>query len=107
MSDYNGWKNYETWSLFTVLSNDESIIDFFQNLKAKILAENDNKEEAIIKMRKYLEEQFKNVVESLTITSTEETIATKQGFLEAYEHILEAALKDVDYHELAETIINF
>jgi hypothetical protein len=36
MSDYNGWTNWETWNLYTWLSNDESTYYHARKAKSKM-----------------------------------------------------------------------
>jgi hypothetical protein len=56
MSEYNGWKNYETWAVFTWLSNDQDTY----NHAVEIVRQEDADETPYpnVKLREFVEELF-------------------------------------------------
>ena len=95
---YNGWANYETWVTKLWMDNDEGSYHYWQEQTQECL---DN--------AKQLEEYF-TVKEKATLLLSdqlksmhEENTPTVTG---VYADLLNAALSEVDWHEIAEAVID-
>lgn len=95
MSDgYNGWKNYETWNVNLWLESDEGTYEYTRELTRDVLAEHEDDEDYVTvgalaeRLREYVDELPE--VESVT---GQATLASD---------LLQAALSEVDWYEIAE-----
>jgi len=90
-AEYNGWSNYETWSVNLWINNDQDSLNYWNKVTEFCYSEKQNPEgsyiEAVYKLSNYLEEQFN---EGTPIT---------EGL---YGQLLGGALSVVDWREIAE-----
>jgi hypothetical protein len=95
MSDYNGWKNYETWLVKLWLDNDEGIQQWLEDNSIESLqnAIDINDE---IRTDASLELSFR------IKAYIEENIPSIKGI---YSDLLNLALSEVDYREIADTVL--
>lgn len=89
---YNGWKNYETWAVYTWLTNEEGSERAVRE-KADEFLEGDGNEDAAARE---LAEWLKEDLESGVPEETDNTV---------YGDLLGAALSEVDWYELAEAFL--
>lgn len=86
---YNGWKNYETWAVISWLENDHLTYDIYNE---------------------WLEYEYKdNQDHTRTLADTiKEWIQQNNPLNNAslYTDLLNAALSEVDYYEIAEFLLN-
>lgn len=92
---YNGWSNYETWNLALWLGNEEGSYTYWQERTQSAYDdtdENDTRDARIESAAQTLADELKTDIEDGTPTVT--------GF---YADILNAALSEVNYYEIAES----
>lgn len=95
MSDktYNGWSNYETWNVALWMDNDPSTYEHWRERAQDFVDEKGSK--ALAESDAY---QLGDEIEA----SHEEAAPELQG---CYADILSAALREVDWREIAEHLI--
>ena len=90
-AEYNGWSNYETWSVNLWINNDQDSLNYWNKVTEFCYSAKQNPEgsyiEAVYKLSDYLREQFN---EGTPIT---------EGL---YGQLLGGALSVVDWREIAE-----
>ena len=107
MSDeqgYNGWKNYETWSVALIVDNDERTYSQRQNIVRLALMEAraDDQPESWTpdEHRRYrVADAIKDWVE--WAAEIEHDVAESQPFSFLWSQLISAALSEVDWDELA------
>jgi hypothetical protein len=91
MSDYNGWKNYQTWAVNLWLTNEQAASEFWDEQTANALVfaigNGDDKAEAATALAEQIESEL------------EENRPEVTGL---YADLLTSALGHVDYREIAE-----
>ena len=98
-ADYNGWKNYETWAVALHLDNDEGtqnmVRDWVKDLRSQ---ESEQVKEGIWTAEEALEFNLADQIKDFI----EEQRPEVEGL---YHDLLDAALSEVDWHEVAEHYI--
>ena len=89
--EYNGWTNYETWNCKLWIDNDERMQEYWEGEAKEYARMEDDKETAI------------GLLADMLQTHYEETSPEVTGF---YADILNAALREVNWHEIASSIID-
>lgn len=84
---YNGYKNFQTWSIFAYISNEESVYFHYQAV-LKELGTDDKAAELAEVLRHDFKEELPEDIKS------------------PYNKILEAALEDVDFIEVAKAFLD-
>ena len=88
---YNGWSNYETWNVALWMDNDEGSYLYWKEQAVDALSQNDNeKDDAASDLARLLKDEH------------EENTPTVTG---CYADLLNAALSEVDWYEIAEHLI--
>jgi len=94
---YNGWANYETWVVKLWMDNEQGSQEFFREMTKEVIANprQGNKvltdaEYALIDLADALKEHFED--------NTPETVGI-------YADLLNAALSEVDWREIAEALL--
>ena len=101
---YNGWKNYETWNIKLWLDNDHPSYDLYHEWL------NDAKEAAIIEDKENhsefltIEDHTKRILADKIKEYTEENNPLNDT-ANVYTDLLNSALSEVDYYEIAENIM--
>jgi hypothetical protein len=107
MSDnkaYNGWSNYETWVVKLWMDNSEGDYNYWQEqteetIKASFDAENDTwKDEAINNLENQLSDFHDSAKDELLG-------AYAGGACNVFHDLLNAAMSEVDWREIAESMI--
>lgn len=83
---YNGYKNFQTWSIFAYISNEESVYFHYQAVLKEL--ETDDKTAEFARILQY---DFTDLPEDIK---------------SPYNKILEAALEDVDFLEVAKAFMD-
>ncbi len=91
---YNGWSNYETWNLALWIDNDHSLYSMRSEEVERIVAANDDRDDAERKVAAWLE----SIVDDGLLGEM-----PANGFL---ADILTMALREVDYREIADTYVS-
>ena len=106
MTKYNGWSNYETWNFKLWLDNDEDlhnyIIGEIKKIKAIGTSHIHEVSEASNFLRSYIEDNVPNLNVSTRSQSVHGLMSDKNGF---YNDILNAALRDINTYEIAESYL--
>lgn len=94
---YNGWSNYETWCVGLWLDNEESAYEYWRE-RAQQIVDHPPKPEYEWQTGNRLivwalAEEMKDIVEDMKPLTSEASM---------YSDLLNAALSEVDWHELAE-----
>jgi hypothetical protein len=96
MADYNGWKNYETWNVNLWIDNEQGSQEWLRENAIECLQNaidedsNEPKLDASIALADRIEEMIEEFVPEVT------------GL---YADLLNAALREVDYREIAEAAL--
>ena len=105
MMKYNGWTNYETWNFKLWLDNDQDLHNYIigEIKKIKALPDKDNKVNEVSNfLRSYIEDNVPNLNVSTRSQSVHGSMSDKNGF---YNDILNAALKDINTYEIAQSYL--
>ena len=105
MTKYNGWSNYETWNFKLWLDNDEDLHNYIigEIKKIKAFPNKDNKAYEVSNfLRSYIEDNVPNLNVSTRSQSVHGSMSDKNGF---YDDILNAALRDINTYEIAESYL--
>lgn len=90
--EYNGWWNYETWVVKLWMDNDSGACDYWAEKAKAALEECDlDADEAVCELARAIQEEH------------EENTPTVTG---AFADLLNAALSEVNWHEIAEHLID-
>ena len=106
MTRYNGWSNYETWNFKLWLDNDQDVHNYIIGEIKKIKASPDNGQNVTFEtanfLRSYIDDNMPNLNISTRSQSVHGLMADKNGF---YSDILNAALRDINTYEIAESYL--
>ena len=87
MTDYNGWSNYETWNVKLWLDNDEGIYNEVLSWAKEVKGTKDPEVKLADRIKDYIEENAPELGSS------------------CYADLLNASLGEVNYYEIAESIL--
>lgn len=93
---YNGWTNYETWNVKLWMDNDEGSYHYWQGVTQEIIDNNKDDEELD------KDKAIRELADRLQ-ADHEENTPTVTG---VYADLLNAALSEVDWYEIAESLID-
>ena len=106
MSKYNGWSNYETWNFKLWLDNDQDVYNYIIGEIKKIKTSPDNGQNVTFEtanfLRSYIDDNMPNLNVSTRSQSVLGSMCDKNGF---YGDILNAALRDINTYEIAESYL--
>ena len=106
MTKYNGWTNYETWNFKLWLDNDEDLHNYIigEIKKIKTIGTSHIHEVSEVSnfLRSYIEDNVPNLNVSTRSQSVHGLMSDKNGF---YNDILNAALRDINTYEIAESYL--
>jgi len=106
MTKYNGWSNYETWNFKLWLDNDEDLHNYIigEIKKIKTIGTSHIHEVSEVSnfLRSYIEDNVPNLNVSTRSQSVHGLMSDKNGF---YNDILNAALRDINTYEIAESYL--
>ena len=104
MTRYNGWSNYETWNFKLWLDNDETVRNYIIDEIKKIKAIGYDAEAYEVSnfLRSYIDDNMPNLNVSTKSQSVHGSMCDKNGF---YSDILNAALRDINTYEIAESYL--
>ena len=105
MTKYNGWSNYETWNFKLWLDNDQDVHNYIIDEIKKIKSlPNDGRITFEVSnfLRSYIDDNMPNLNVSSKGQSLFGSMADKNGF---YGDILNAALRDINTYEIAESYL--
>ena len=106
MTKYNGWSNYETLNFKLWLDNDKDVQNYIIGEIKKIKASPDNGQNVTFEtanfLRSYIDDNMPNLNISTRSQSVHGSMADKNGF---YSDILNAALRDINTYEIAESYL--
>jgi len=88
---YNGWSNYETWNVKLWMDNDEGSYHYWQEETESILTREQDKDAATGRLADVLKTEHQDNAPEL------------QG---TYADLLGAALSEVDWYEIAESLVS-
>lgn len=91
---YNGWTNYETWAVNLWMDNEEGTYNHWRDEARTVLKHNkNNKEEAANRLADLLKGEYEDGVEDAL---------NEQYKASLYSDLLNSALSEVDWYEIAE-----
>lgn len=90
---YNGWTNYETWCVNLWMSNDEGTYEFWHDTAREIVEEHTDKAEAARVLADRLENDHEEHAHEAITAAT------------VFADLLTAALDEVNWHEIATSLI--
>lgn len=105
MSDYNGWTNYETWAVKLWMDNDRGSYEYWKETAEACWAEAEDKspnqfmtkaENARLLLSDRLKDEHDSGSEHPVFAAAEGTV---------YADLLNAALSEVNWHEIAESLL--
>jgi len=104
MTKCNGWTNYETWNFKLWLDNDQDVHNYIINGIKKIKAIGYEAEAFEVSnfLRSYIDDNMPNLNVSTRSQSVHGLMSDKNGF---YNDILNAALRDINTYEIAESYL--
>ena len=106
MTKYNGWSNYETWNFKLWLDNDQDVYNYIIGEIKKIKTSPDNGQNVTFEtanfLRSYIDDNMPNLNVSTRSQSVHGSMSDKNGF---YGDILNAALRDINTYEIAESYL--
>jgi hypothetical protein len=93
---YNGWTNYETWAVKLWMDNEEGTYNYWQDVTRDILRRS--------VARTYLTEREAAAIELADLLKAEHEEAAPE-VSGVFADLLSAALSEVDWHEIASSLI--
>ena len=103
MTKYNGWSNYETWNFKLWLDNDQDLHNYIIGEIKKIKAFSSVPVYEVSNfLRSYIDDNVPNLNVSTRSQSVHGSMSDKNGF---YDDILNAALRDINTYEIAESYL--
>ena len=100
--EYNGWYNYETWNLKLWLDNDQDTYNMVQDKAKSLIKKHEGVfiEDAATELEKFNKAEFAlaDWLKEYTLKNTPEL---KASF---YSDVLNASIREVNFHEIAKHI---
>lgn len=99
---YQGWRNYETWTVAIWIDNDLGTFRYWREMASHCQREAPNKEQVTKGIWTPIEAARFNLADKLKEEATE---GHPLNWSSMYADLLSAALSEVDWHEIAESIL--
>jgi hypothetical protein len=101
---YNGWTNYETWNVKLWMDNDEGSYHYWQEATQEAFDQaNQLKEDGELEAYFTVKEKAALILSDQIKEVHEENTPTVTG---VYADLLNAALSEVDWHEIATSLLD-
>ena len=97
---YNGWENYETWAVNLWLTNEEGIYNYCRGLARR--AEQDAPDCEQVRERIWTVEDTKNFLLADQLKDSVEDMNPLSDRATMFTDLLNAALSEVNWHEISE-----
>ena len=88
---YNGWSNYETWNVKLWMDNEESSYRYWNETANQLGRHCSDKDKAVGKLSTYLKDHYEEYKPDLGAS--------------VWSDLLGAALSEVDWYEIAESLL--
>ena len=111
---YNGWKNYNTWLMYTLITDSDVDNEFSNSVREVYEEEYHNREQEVADTEGFLSEPKYIRVHALDktadyISERLDEILYSEGYREGEQSFLnalvESAIADIDFCEIAEALV--
>lgn len=91
--EYNGWTNYETWAVTLWMSNDQGSSAHWEDQAWQVLSQGADKDEAACTLAHLIKQHHQEAQENALQGACEHSV---------FADLLEAAMSEVNWYEIAE-----
>ncbi len=105
MSEYNGWKNYETWLVNLHWSNCQGTVEYFNELAIEFIRDSFDSDDCRSDASYALSKQLQEILENDSCDLFEHADGPRVSNCDLFSDLLSSAISEVDFYEIAEHII--